>query len=154
MIIDSHYARKAALLAGLPSVAMIGYLERTGVFVPTKRRPKHRGTRRKYTFRDILVLKTIATLLRNGASVAALKSALEGLQRLPWKAEETVLEDKAGPIRHLVVSSQRIYLVRSKDELIDLAAGNQLSFSFLIDLEKLHTELAQEWRQERLQFSH
>jgi hypothetical protein len=86
--------------------------------------------------------------------VAALKVALEGLQRLPWKAEEAVLEDKIGPIRHLIVSAQRVYLVRSKDELIDIAAGNQLSFSFLIDLERLHTELAQEWRQERLALSH
>ena len=153
MIIESHSARMAALLAGLPSVSMIDYLERTGVFIPAKKRPKHRGARRKFTFRDVLVLKMIAVLLRNGASVAALKQALDGLQRLPWKAEEAVLEDRVGPLRHLVVSANRVYFARSKEELIDIAAGNQLSFSFIIDIEKLHTELAREWRQEQLEFS-
>ena len=153
MIIESHTAAKAAQLAGLSSVAMIDYLERTGVFVPVKKRAKARGRKRKYSFRDVLVLKAIALLLRNGASVANLKGALEGLQRIPWRAEETVLEDKGGPLRHLVVSGGRIYFARTKEELVDLTSGNQLSFLFLIDLEKLHTELCVEWRQEKLGFA-
>ncbi|WP_338427047.1 MerR family transcriptional regulator [Sphingopyxis kveilinensis] len=150
MIIEDHDARNAARLAGLRSVAMIDYLERSGVFFPTRKREKNRGKRRRYTFRDVLVLKTIAVLLSNGASVANLKHALEGLQRIKWNADETVLEDSAGALRHLVVSSQRIYFARSRDELLDLAAGGQLSFSFLIDLDSIHRELSQSWRQGNL----
>jgi DNA-binding transcriptional MerR regulator len=152
MIIEFHDARTAAQLAGLGSVAMVDYLERSGVFVPTRKRGKRRGYKRRYCFRDVLVLKTIGTLLRNGASVANLKGALDSFQRIPWKAEEAVLEDRLGPLRHLVVSSNKIYLARSREELIDLAAGGQLSFSFLIDLEKLHTELCIDWRQGKLKF--
>ena len=147
MIIEDHDARNAARLAGLGSVAMIDYLERSGVFFPTKKRAKNRGKRRRYTFRDVLVLKTISVLLNNGASVANLKHALEGLQRVKWSADETVLEDSAGALRHLIVSSQRIYFARSRDELLDLAAGGQLAFSFLIDLDAIHRELSQSWRQ-------
>jgi DNA-binding transcriptional MerR regulator len=150
MKIDTHNAKTVIQLCGFGSVAMLDYLERTGIFFPQIRRDKNRGKRRQYTFRDVLVLKTIAVLLRNGASVAALKDALEGLQRISWKAEETVLEDKVGPLRHLVVSNRRIYFARNRDELVDLAAGNQLTFSFIIDLEQLHTELAGAWRQRRL----
>lgn len=150
MIIDTHDARTVIQLCGFGSTAMLDYLERTGVFIPQKKRPKNRGRKRQYSFRDVLVLKTIAVLLRNGASVSALKDALEGLQRLNWRAEETVLEDKAGPLKHLIVSSGRIYFARNRDELVDLAAGNQLAFSFVIDLEKLHTELCGEWRQQRM----
>lgn len=98
----------------------------------------------------MLVLKTISVLLSNGASVANLKHALEGSQRIKWNADETVLEDSAGALRHLVVSSQRIYFARSRDELLDLAAGGQLSFSFLIDLDSIHRELSQSWRQGNL----
>ena len=45
MIIEDHDARNAARLAGLGSVAMIDYLERSGVFFPTKKRQKNRGKR-------------------------------------------------------------------------------------------------------------
>ena len=153
MIIEDHDARNAARLAGLGSVEMIDYLERSGVFFPTKKRSKNRGKRRRYTFRDVLVLKTISVLLSNGASVSNLKHALEGLQRIRWKADETVLEDEVGSLRHLIVSSQRIYFARSRDELVDLAAGGQLAFSFLIDLDSIHQELSRSWRQGSLGFT-
>lgn len=150
MNIKTHSAKTVIQLCGFGSIAMLDYLERSEVFIPQTKRPKNRGRQREYTFRDVLVLKTIAVLLRHGTSVAALKDALQGLQRLNWKAEETVLEDKVGPLRHLIVSSRRIYFARNRDELLDVANGNQLTFSFIIDLDQLHTELAKEWRQRRL----
>lgn len=153
MLIETHDTRTVAQLCGFGSVAMLDYLERSGVFVPERRREKGKGRRRRYTFRDVLILKAIAAVLRNGASVASLKDALVGLQRIQFRAEETVLEDKAGPLRHLVVSGSRIYLCRSRDELVDLAMGGQMTFSFVIDLDQLHSQLAKEWRQNRLQFA-
>lgn len=150
MLIESHTPRAVVRLCGFQSVAMLDYLERTGVFVPAKRRPKNRGRQRRYSFREVLVLKAISLLLRNGASVANLKTALEQFQRIPWRADEAVLEDKLGPLKRLIVSGQKIYLLRSDNELVDMASNGQLAFSFMIDLDKLHADLCRDWRQASL----
>ena len=146
MLIDSHRADRVAEMCNFGSVSMIDYLERTGVFVPTKKRQKRRGKPREYCFRDVLVLKIISSLLSNGATVSNLKGALQKLQAISWTADEATLEDSLGPLRHLVVSAGNIYLSRSKEELIELASGGQLAFSFLLDLDTLHAELANAWR--------
>jgi hypothetical protein len=147
---DTLKARAVADVCGFGSVAMLDYLERSGVFQPEIRRQKNKGKPRKYTFRDVLVLKAIAILLRNGASVAALKESLSFLQKARWRAEEAVLEDSLGSLRHLIFSGGKIYLPRSEAELIELTFGGQLAFSFIIDLDQLHSTLQREWRQSRI----
>lgn len=153
MIIDSKSSKEIIGICGFRSVAMLDYLERSGVFIPEKARNKSRGNPRKYTFRDAMVLKTISVLLNNGASVSSLKKALTMLQKFPWKADRATLEDSSGPLRHLIVSGEKVYFSRSNDELVDLAAGGQLAFSFLIDLDRLHADVQREWCQDRIRLS-
>lgn len=150
MIIHSHDARTVVAICGFGSVAMLDYLERSGVFIPSIKRPKTRGKWRRYTFRDVLVLKTIKTLLDNGASVANLKASLEKFQRVKWKADEVVLETGSGPLKYLVASAGKIYFARNSEALTELTANGQMVFSFVIDVERLHTELCASWRQSRL----
>ncbi len=95
MYIDSYSARRAAELCGFGTVAMLDYLERSGVFTRSQA-AGGRGKRRRYNFRDLVVLKVIKVLLDNGASVASLKTALREFQQWRWRAEPTVLEDKIG----------------------------------------------------------
>lgn len=147
MIIEHHDARATARLCGFGSVAMIDYLERSGVFTPSRKRNKNRGKRRFYTFRDVLVLRTIKALLDSGTSVAAIKDSLIAFQRIRWKADEAVLEDNAGPLRWLIASGGKIYLARSIQGLVELSGSGQMAFSFVIDIEKMHTELCKDWRQ-------
>lgn len=152
MKIETRDARTVIRICGFGSVAMLDYLERSEVFRPQKKRTKNRGKKREYNFRDVLVLKTISTLLQNGATVSNLKNALSSLQTLPWKAEPAVLEDSQGALRHLVVSGGKIYFSRNNEELVDLTSGGQLSFFFILDIDKIHSDVAKEWNQTSLSF--
>lgn len=141
MILESFSARKAAELAGFNTVAMLDYLQRVGVFVPRHRDKKKRGKGRAYEFRDVLVLKAIKRLLDSGASVSSLKKSLSQFQKMKWSADEVTLEDAAGVVRYLIVSGDSVYLRKDPDMIVDLCRKGQLTFSFIIDLDNLHTEL-------------
>jgi DNA-binding transcriptional MerR regulator len=140
MLIESVDAKRAAAICGFDSVAMLDYLQRTGVFVPAKRK-KRRGKGRRYEFRDLLVLKTIAALLRNGASVAALKKSLQEFQRKKWSADQGCLENDDGPLKYFVACGDSIFFAQTKDSLFDMTRDGQMVFSFVIDLDRLHAEL-------------
>ena len=148
--VETLRAKAVKEICSFGSVAMIDYLERSGVFIPQIRRKKRKGVPREYTFRDVLILKAIATLLENGASVAAIKGALEKLQAYKWKADSAVLEHAPGSIRHLIFSAGNFYFPKSRDELIDLTFDGQLTFAFVLDLDRLHSVVQSEWGQERI----
>jgi DNA-binding transcriptional MerR regulator len=154
MIIDSVDARRAAQICGFESVAMLDYLQRTGVFVPAERKRRRRGKGRRYEFRDLLVLKTISQLLKNGASVSALRNSLQEFQKKKWKADKGSLQDDLGEgLKYFVASVSGIYFAKSADSLFDLTQKGQMVFSFVIDLDKLHSELCFEISQHELPFS-
>ncbi|MES2002670.1 MAG: MerR family transcriptional regulator [Pseudomonadota bacterium] len=152
MKFEAKSASEAMHIAGLRSVAMLDYLERSGVFVRTQRRHGGRGIRRRYDFRDLLVLRVIATLLRNGASVASVKEALIQFQSERWQADPASLGHGKEIIRYLVVSGRSIYFATSKDNLYDLTNQCQLAFSFLIDLDALHSEVCAKVTQREFDF--
>ncbi|WP_397602532.1 MerR family transcriptional regulator [Sphingorhabdus sp.] len=141
IITDSFDARRAARLCGFNSPAMLDYLQRSGVFLAKRKEGEKRGKGRRYTFRDVLILKAIKRLLDSGASVANLKKSLNEFQNKKWFADPAMLEDKHGVIRYLIVSGDSVFLKQSADVIVDLSKHGQLTFSFIIDLENLHTEL-------------
>lgn len=140
-ILATYSRQDARRYCGFRSVAMIDYLERSGVFVRSG--PKRRGKVRNYTFRDLLVLKAIAVLLANGASVAALKAALVEFQKSRWVADPAVLEDKDGGLRYIVASGTKLYFAPNTETLVVLSDRGQLAFSFILDLDRLHRELCE-----------
>jgi DNA-binding transcriptional MerR regulator len=134
-------ASRAAAICGLGTVAMIDYLERSEVFVPSKHRLKRRGKRRAYGFRDLLVLKAIGKLLAAGTSVAALKAALQQFQSDKWSADRASLANGSEVLRYVVLSGREVLYARGNHSLFDLTKGGQMVFNFVIDLDALHTEL-------------
>lgn len=143
ILIESVDARRAAAVCGFESVAMLDYLQRTGVFVPAKRKSR-RGKGRRYQFRDLMVLKTIAALLKNGASVAALRRSLQEFQRRKWSADQVTLEGSDGPLKYFVACADSIFFAKTKDSLFDLTRDGQMVFSFVVDLDRLHRELCRD----------
>jgi len=136
------YAREAAKICGFESVAMIDYLQRSGVFIPSERKRKRKGHRRRYSFRDLLVLRAIAELLKNGASVAALKTALCEFQSNKWAADEGSMQTENGEIlRYVVACGDSVIFAKSSDTLFDLTKRGQMLFSFVIDLDELHADV-------------
>jgi DNA-binding transcriptional MerR regulator len=142
MILESFGAKRAAEVCGFESVAMLDYLQRTNIFVPAKYRPR-RGKNRRYTFRDLLVLKAISELLKNGASVSALKKSLQEFQKEKWVADQATLEGPSGPLKYFIVSGNSIFFAKTSDSLYDLTKSGQLAFSFVIDLDRMHREVCQ-----------
>ncbi len=153
IIIDSANARKAARVCGYDSVYMLDYLQRSGVFVPSDRKGQKRGKGRRYDFRELVVLKTISELLRNGASVAALKKSLLAFQKAKWDADKTSLQHEGEAVRYFVVSAGQIYFAQSKDTLFDLSKDGQMAFSFVVDLDRIHTEVRNGLSQEVFEFA-
>jgi MerR HTH family regulatory protein len=141
IIKDRFSAEEARILCGFQTVAMIDYLQRSGVFSPRLKREKRKGKGRRFEFRDLLVLKAIKRLLDSGASVANLKKSLIEFQNMKWFSDPAILEDKVGVIKYLVVSGESVFLRSDPDILVELSRSGQLTFSFIIDLENLHTEL-------------
>jgi DNA-binding transcriptional MerR regulator len=139
---ETFKGRKAAALSGFKTVAMLDYLQRSGVFEPTGQRGlRGRGRCRTYTFRDVLVLKALKRLLDSGVSVAALRDPLQRFQRRSWLANPSTIEDKDGPLRYLIASNEQVDVVRNPDKIVELSRQGKLTFSMIIDLENLHIEL-------------
>lgn len=140
-IFDTYTAKEAARLTGFQSVAMLDYLQRSGIFLPRRRKLKRRGKERKYEFRDLIVLKAINRLLDSGDSVANLKKSLIEFQKIKWSADPVTLENSEGIIKYLLVSGDSVYIRRDAETLVNLSKSGQLTFSFIIDLENLWAEL-------------
>lgn len=141
IIFETYSRDDARRHCGFRSTAMIDYLERSGVFLRSG--PKRRGKTKNFTFRDLLVLKVLATLLANGASVAALKAALVEFQKSRWVADPAVLEDSGGGLRYIIASGTNLFFAPSSEVLVDLSNNGQLAFSFILDLDRLHRELCE-----------
>ncbi len=132
MKFEPKSARDAARICGLKSVAMLDYLERTEVFARSGHKDGGRGRYRRYNFRDLMVLKVLASLLKNGASVAALKDALRQFQNEKWQADVASLGHGEKKIRYLIVSGKQIMFATSRDNFFDLTnSGQWLSISCL-----------------------
>jgi DNA-binding transcriptional MerR regulator len=145
MFIDGVSAKDAARICGFESVAMLDYLQRSGVFIPADRKGKRRGRGRRYDFRDLLILRAISELLKNGASVAALKKSLREFQTSKWAADEGSLHDEDGAIlKYLVACGDSIVFAKSSDTLFDLTKRGQMLFSFILDLDELHANVREE----------
>lgn len=154
MVTEGVDARTAARICGFESVAMLDYLQRSGVFVPADRKGKRRGKGRRYDFRELIVLKTIGALLKNGASVASLKKALVEFQKNKWSADIASLQDEAGKLmKYFVVCADTICFAKSADSLYDLTKNGQMVFSFVVDLDRIHTDLCSALAQGELPLS-
>jgi len=143
ILIESLDAKRAAAVCGFESVAMLDYLQRAKVFVPAKRKNR-RGKGRRYEFRDLIILKTISALLKNGASVSALRKSLQEFQRKKWSADQVTLENDDGPLKYFVASGDSVFFAKTKDNLFDMTKEGQMVFSFVVDLDRLHKELCRD----------
>jgi DNA-binding transcriptional MerR regulator len=130
----TFYASEAARLAGFNGPLMLNHLERTDVFRRELASEAHNGKRRRYTFRDLIILRAINRLLKIGARpkriVAAIRT-FEQLENLPNDAD--ALLEFAKQSAMFVVTPTNVFYCDSTDNLIDLANNGQLAFTFIVD---------------------
>jgi len=125
--------RLAAEVAGL-TPAMVDYLCRTGLVVPHRR---GRGSPRVYSFANLVMLRTIAHLLKGGIAVAKLKRSLQALQRSHPQAGS-----QASNARFLVTDGSKVYY-RSSRELLEELTSGQYAFQFIIEIKAIRRHVTE-----------
>jgi DNA-binding transcriptional MerR regulator len=127
------YASEVARLAGFQTVVMLNYLEQSGTFVSELKGKPHHGKWRRYTYRDLVVLRAINKLLEMGARPKRIQQAIEtfvNLADLPKDADALATFARKSAL--FVVTKESV-LYCEPEGLVDLGHKGQLAFSFLID---------------------
>jgi DNA-binding transcriptional MerR regulator len=120
---DVGYLGKTAMEAADITYRQLDYWARTGLVVPSVRAAQGSGSQRLYSFRDILVLKTVKRLLDLGISLHNVKAAIAYLRSMG-------VDDLASVT--LISDGSSVYEITSADELVDLLAGGQGVFAIAL----------------------
>ena len=107
--------RKTAEIVGI-TYRQLDYWARTDLLVPSLAEARGSGSRRLYSYRDLLELKIIKTLLDAGLKLESVRQAFDYMR-------EHLIEDIT--TANLVISGKTSVLVRSGEELIDVLQQGQ-----------------------------
>jgi DNA-binding transcriptional MerR regulator len=104
------------------------YWDRVGLVKPTVQKSGGRpGVRRLYSFRDLVALRVVRSLLDNGMSLQRVRRAWDYLRR------EGGMDSHLSEVK-LVTDGQTIFRVSSDEgEILDALREGQLSFFVAID---------------------
>lgn len=111
---DGFSGTQAAKVVGI-SYRQLDYWARTDLIRPSLSDAAGSGSRRRYSYKDLLELRVIKTLLDAGIKLESVRDVFEYLR-------EHVREDIASA--HLVISGSSVVLARG-DELIDVLNRGQ-----------------------------
>ena len=100
----------------------LDYWARTGLLRPSLAEAKGSGSKRLYSYRDVLELKVIKQLLDAGVSLRSARRAVDCLR-------QDLGVDLASA--NLVLTGTRSVLARSNGEVVDLLAGGQGVFNIV-----------------------
>jgi len=145
---DGFNVKMAAYLAGFRSGVMLDYLERQGVFEreqmrePGYRETAGKGRVRRYTFRDVVILRAVSRLLERGVSVSRIKVAMMELARNPqFECERGRLRYEQQPIQFVVTDGTDLFFPGDDQALVSLLQNGQQAFSFVMDFEVARKEV-------------
>ena len=142
---DSFPAKLAAHYGGLKTRMMLDYLERAEVFEreevrTNKRQKRHHGLRRRYTFRDVVIIRAIAALLEKGVSVQRIKLATLTFSRdEKFSCDREKIRHGTDPTQYFVTDGSSVFYAR-EHQLVDIVKGGQGAFSFVVDLDHASRE--------------
>ena len=129
--------------------AMADYLCRQGIVVPSHPRKRGRGRARRYTFGEVVLLRTVEKLLRKGVSVKRLKGALKTKNKFFRE-----IHPERPPLQIFATDGKSVLLEDPDSKIWNLSKDGQIEFSFVIDLRRTHAgviEDLKEVHQSRLQ---
>jgi DNA-binding transcriptional MerR regulator len=117
------YRGVAAMHAAGISYRQLDYWARTGLVEPSIRAATGSGSQRLYSFRDLVVLRVVKSLLEAGVSLQNIRKAIDTLRAHG-------VEDLAGIT--LISDGTTVYECRSPEEVVDLLQGGQGVFGIAI----------------------
>ncbi len=112
---DSFTGKRAAEIVGI-TYRQLDYWARTDLVRPSVTDATGSGSRRRYSYQDLLELKVIKTLLDAGIRLESVRHAFEFLR-------DRLGEDITSA--NLVINGNRSVVVRSGEELFDLLRNGQ-----------------------------
>ena len=101
----------------------LDYWARTGLVEPSVRGAHGSGSNRLYSFKDILILKTVKRLLDTGISLSQIRAAVHHLRNRDTDNLALVT---------LMSDGETIYECTSADEVVSLLAGGQGTFGIAL----------------------
>ena len=119
--VDGFGGPQVCALVGI-SYRQLDYWARTGLLRPSLAEARGSGTKRRYSYRDVIEIKVIKQLLDAGISLQSARRAVDCLR-------ENLGVDVAAT--NLVLTSTRSVLARSNGEVVDLLAGGQGVFNIV-----------------------
>ncbi|MCP3995127.1 MAG: MerR family transcriptional regulator [bacterium] len=124
---DSFTAQQASVLTGC-TAHQLRYWDKVDLVVPSIQGSGGRpGRRRLYSFRDLVALRVVKSLLDNGMSVQRVRRAWDYLRRTG------AMDDHLASVK-LVTDGQTIFHVaQNEDELLDALRDGQLAFFVAIN---------------------
>lgn len=137
---DVYVASRAARLTGFRSTYMLDYLCRNQIVVPSVEATPGKGRRRKYAFRDLVLLRSVNHLLSRGLPVRKLKIAIDTLRdKFSEVSRDVVLPAN----RFLMTDGTSVLLHDGMKNIFDLTNGGQMAFAFMLDVEKIRSEVVE-----------
>ncbi|MEE9417196.1 MAG: MerR family transcriptional regulator [Acidimicrobiales bacterium] len=115
MIKSGFSGKKTAEIVGI-TYRQLDYWARTDLVTPGLTKASGSGSRREYTYRNLLELKVIKNLLDSGIRLESIREVFDYLQDSLGEDITTV---------NLVISGNRSVLVQSGEEIIDLLGKGQ-----------------------------
>ena len=140
-VVDSYTVSEARRVCDFKTPHMLDYLHRTGIVHPSKSATPGRGRRRLYTFRDLVLLRSVNHLLSRGLPVRKLKLAIHKMRE---KFPDISLDGLGGAEQYLVTNGTAVYLVEKEGKIIDLTKNGQMAFVFMLDVETIRNEVAEQ----------
>jgi DNA-binding transcriptional MerR regulator len=114
-IAQSYSGTRAAEIVGI-TYRQLDYWARTDLIRPSLQSAKGSGSRRLYSYRDLLELKAIKNLLDAGIKLESVREVFRYLR-------DTLDEDVSTV--NLVISGKSSVLVRTDEEIIDVLKAGQ-----------------------------
>jgi DNA-binding transcriptional MerR regulator len=115
----------------------LDYWDRSGFLSPSLQRAHGRGSSRRYSFRDLIAVRTACELRKQGVPLQRLRKVVAYLRTV-----EKLEHPLAGT--RLVVAGDDVLLVRGERQLVSvLRAPGQHLLRLVLDLEHLVKETAQ-----------
>ena len=107
---DGYSGKRTAEIVGI-SYRQLDYWARTDLIRPSVADARGSGSRRRYSYRDLLELKLVKTLLDDGIKLESIREAFGYLR-------DRLGEDLS--TAKLVIAGSSAVLVRENDELVDV----------------------------------
>jgi DNA-binding transcriptional MerR regulator len=124
---DSHTysGKQAAEIVGI-SYRQLDYWARTDLIRPSVVDAAGSGSRRQFTYRDLIEMKIVKSLLDAGIKLESVRVAFDYLR-------DELGEDIASA--RLVIGGGKAILVRSDDELVDILQSGQMAMTSVLSVD-------------------